>query len=146
MSATQAPAACRQHLHFDALIQRVRKRFEKLPEQRRCPYFSLADTLMAGLALFSLKDPSLLAFCGRAVDHNLRSVFGLKAIPSDTQMREILDDVRPRPPPPRLQGRLSPAAARQGPGGLCLPRRLLPGGPGRRRILLLRRRSTATTA
>src|SRR5262249_31900956 len=50
---------------------------------------------MAGLALFSLKDPSLLAFCGRALDHNLRSVFGLKAIPSDTQMREILDEVHP---------------------------------------------------
>jgi hypothetical protein len=59
------------------------------------PSFPLADTLMAGLALFSLKDPSLLAFCGRAPDHNLRSVFGLKAIPSDTQMRAILDEVRP---------------------------------------------------
>ena len=51
---------------------------------------------MAGLALFSLKDPSLLAFCGRALDHNLRSVFGLQAIPSDTQMREILDEVDPQ--------------------------------------------------
>src|SRR4051794_34800484 len=85
----------RRHLHFDALIPRVRKRFEKLPEQRRCPAFGLADTLMAGLALFCLKDPSLLAFCRRPVDHNLRSVFGLKAIPSDTQMRAILDDVNP---------------------------------------------------
>ena len=50
---------------------------------------------MAGLALFCLKDPSLLAFCRRAVDHNLRRVFGLAAIPSDTQMREILDEVDP---------------------------------------------------
>ena len=50
---------------------------------------------MAGLALFSLKDSSLLAFCGRALDHNLRSVFGLQSIPSDTQMREILDPVDP---------------------------------------------------
>jgi hypothetical protein len=85
----------RRHLHVDALLQRVRHRFEKLPEQRRCPAFSLADTLMAGLALFSLKDPSLLAFCRRPVDHNLRSVFGLQAIPSDTQLRTILDDVDP---------------------------------------------------
>jgi hypothetical protein len=85
----------RQHLHFDALMQLARRGFEKLPEQRRCPAFSLADTLMAGLALFSLKDPSLLAFCRRALDYNLRSVFGLKAIPSDTQMREILDEVHP---------------------------------------------------
>jgi hypothetical protein len=85
----------RRHLHFDALVSRARRRFEQLPEQRRAPAFSLADVLMAGLALFSLKDPSLLAFCRRALDHNLRSVFGLSAVPSDTQMRTILDDVHP---------------------------------------------------
>ena len=85
----------RRHLHFDALIQRARQRFETFTEQRRCPSFPLADSLMAGLALFCLKDPSLLAFCGRSVDHNLRSVFGLNAVPSDTQMREILDAVDP---------------------------------------------------
>jgi hypothetical protein len=85
----------RRHLHFDALIHRVRKRFETVAEQRRCPSFPLADTLMAGLAVFSLKDPSLLAFCSRAKDHNLGTVFGLKTIPSDTQMREILDEVQP---------------------------------------------------
>src|SRR4051794_23993532 len=85
----------RGHLHFDALLALVRQRFEDLPEQRRQPHFSLADTLMAGLALFALKDPSLLAFTSRALDHNLRRVFGLQAIPSDTQMRAILDDVDP---------------------------------------------------
>src|SRR5271154_7293434 len=95
MSQTTSQGRQRRHLHFDALVPLVRQGFEKLPEQRRCPTFPLADTLMAGLALFSLKDPSLLAFCGRALDHNLRSVFGLKAIPSDTQMREILDEVAP---------------------------------------------------
>src|SRR5215813_1634608 len=85
----------RRYLHFDALVQLARRRFERIAEKRRRPGFSLPDTLMAGLALFSLKDPSLLAFCRRAVDHNLRSVFGLAAIPSDTQMREILDEVDP---------------------------------------------------
>src|SRR5271170_4391918 len=92
---TTAPPRLRRHLHFDALVLLARRAFDKLPEQRRCPAFSLADTLMAGLALFSLKDPSLLAFQRRAVDHNLRSVFGLKAIPCDTQMRTILDEVDP---------------------------------------------------
>jgi hypothetical protein len=85
----------RRHLHFDALIHLVRHRFETFSESRRCPTFLLADTLMAGLALFSLKDPSLLAFCDRVVDHNLRSVFGLQAVPSDTQIREILDTIDP---------------------------------------------------
>lgn len=95
MSQTASQRRQRRHLHFDALIQRVRKRFEVLAEQRRCPSFPLADTLMAGLAVFSLKDASLLAFCSRALDHNLHSVFGLASIPSDTQMREILDEVSP---------------------------------------------------
>src|SRR5947199_10800598 len=96
-------AAPRRHLHFDALIQRVRQRVESLPEQRRCPAFPLADTLMAGLALFALKDPSLLAFCGRSPDHNLRSVFGLQTIPSDTQLRAILDEVLPDQVGPAFQ-------------------------------------------
>jgi hypothetical protein len=95
MNATACLRRQRRHLHFDALIRRVRKRFETLSEQRRSPSFPLADTLMAGLAVFSLKDPSLLAFCSRARDHNLGTVFGLKEIPSDTQMREILDEVPP---------------------------------------------------
>src|SRR3954466_8473713 len=58
---TTALPRLRRHLHFDALILLARRAFDRLPEQRRCPAFSLADTLMAGLALFSLKDPSLLA-------------------------------------------------------------------------------------
>lgn len=95
MHPTPPRPRLRRHLHYDALVQLCRHRFEQLPEQRRCPTFSLADTLMAGLALFSLKDPSLLAFQRRALDHNLHSVFGLKAIPCDTQMRTILDEVDP---------------------------------------------------
>jgi hypothetical protein len=95
LPAHPSPARPRAYLHFDALVQRLRQRFETLPEPRRCPNFSLADTLMAGLALFSLKDPSLLAFSQRALDHNLQNVFGLQAVPSDTQMRVILDDVDP---------------------------------------------------
>jgi hypothetical protein len=95
MSQSGALPRQRAHLHFDALIKQVRQRFEQLPDQRRDPDFSLADTLMAGLALFSLKDPSLLAFCRRRVDDNLRRVFGLEAIPSDTQFREIADEVPP---------------------------------------------------
>src|SRR3954451_2881110 len=96
MPQAATPPRQRRHLHFDALVQLVRQRFARLPEQRRCPDFSLTDTLTAGLALFSLKDSSLLAFCRRARDHNLRSVFGLQAIPSDTQLRTI--------PPSRRRG------------------------------------------
>ena len=94
-ATTAAPPRLRQQLHFDALVQRLRQRFAKLPEPRRDPTFSRTDTLMAGLALFTLKDSSLLAFTHRALDHNLHRVFGLQALPSDTQMRCILDDMDP---------------------------------------------------
>jgi hypothetical protein len=95
MSGTASSRRQRRHLHFDALLGLARQHFAQIPEQRRCPDFSLADALMAGLALFSLKDPSLLAFQRRALDHNLRRLFGLQAVPSDTQLRAILDDVSP---------------------------------------------------
>src|SRR5437660_251330 len=95
MCKTTSERHQRQHLHFDALVQLARQSFERIADRRRSPAFSLSDALMSGLAVFSLKDPSLLAFCRRTVDHNLGSVFGLKAIPSDTQMREILDEVDP---------------------------------------------------
>src|SRR4051794_6556165 len=95
MSKATSQRRQRRHLHFDALVQLARKRFDRIPDWRRDPDFSLTDTLMAGLAVFSLKDPSLLAFQRRALDHNLRSVFGLKAVPCDTQMRTNLDEVDP---------------------------------------------------
>ena len=56
----------------------------------------LVDALMSGFAMFSLKDPSLLAFDQRrAKPENLRQVFGIEKIPSDTQLRVILDEVKP---------------------------------------------------
>lgn len=93
MSNSTSPYRLRKHLHFDALIRLARERFEKIPDSRRCPLYSLPDILMSGLAMFSLKDPSLLAFQSRARDGNLASIFGLEVIPSDTQEREVLDEV-----------------------------------------------------
>ena len=56
----------------------------------------MADALMSGFAMFSLKDPSLLAFDGRRkTDSNLKSIYGIERVPCDTQMRTILDDVEP---------------------------------------------------
>ena len=46
--------------------------------------------------MFSLKDPSLLAFDERrATDSNLKSIYSIAHVPGDTQMRTILDDVEP---------------------------------------------------
>jgi hypothetical protein len=87
----------RKHLSADALYELLQIGFEKIPDHRRrkCP-ISLADALMSAFAMFSLKDPSLLAFEDRRNDDNMRNLFGIAHVPSDTHLREILDPVEPR--------------------------------------------------
>lgn len=51
---------------------------------------------MSGFGMFSLKDSSLLEFDDRRTkDENLRRIYGLEKVPSDSQMRTILDPVSP---------------------------------------------------
>lgn len=88
----------RKHLNADALLATMRAGFEKVRDNRPGKVeHTLADTLMAGFAMFSLKDPSLLAFDERRFTepHNLKTIHGMSTIPSDTSMREILDLVEP---------------------------------------------------
>jgi len=89
--------ATNKSLSADSLFALMRSRFEQVPDQRaENAKISLPDALMSGFALFSLKDPSLLAFDGRrTTDSNLQSIYGIGHVPSDTQMRIILDDVEP---------------------------------------------------
>jgi hypothetical protein len=90
----------RKHLSADALVSLVRTNFENLPDPRPGkPTIPLADALMSAFALFALKDPSLLAFDQRRADDNLCSLYHIDRVPSDTQMRAILDQV----PPERLR-------------------------------------------
>lgn len=60
----------------------------------------MSDCLMSGLALFSLKYPSLLKFDNDRADdiiqHNLRSLYGIRNVPCDTYLRERLDQMPPR--------------------------------------------------
>jgi hypothetical protein len=92
---TKEKPILRKHLNADALREKLRKRFESIEDTRVNPDISLPDALMSGFAVFALKDPSLLAFDERRQDpqSNLYSVFGIQRAPSDSQMREILDDV-----------------------------------------------------
>jgi hypothetical protein len=86
----------RKHLSADALYALVGRSFAQVPDPRRpgSP-IPLGDALMSAFALFALKDPSLLAFDHRRGDGNLKALFGIGQIPSDTQMRDILDEVDP---------------------------------------------------
>ena len=87
----------RKHLSADALFRLLRTEFKVIPDPRPEPKIALADALMAGFAVFALKAPSLLAFENerRANEFNMKGIFGLKAVPCDTQMRTILDEVEP---------------------------------------------------
>jgi len=83
-------------LSADALYALVKTSFAALPDHRPGqPTVPLADALLSAFALFALKDPSLLAFDARRHDANLKALFGIGQIPSDTRMREILDPVDP---------------------------------------------------
>jgi hypothetical protein len=89
--------AANKLLSADRLFALVRANFEQVTDQRaENAKISMSDALMSGFAMFSLKDPSLLAFDERrTTDSNLGSIYGVEEVPGDTQMRTILDDVAP---------------------------------------------------
>jgi len=90
----------RKHLSASGLFELVRQSFDKIKDSRAANIsIGLKDALMSGFALFSLKDSSLLAFEQRRQDEakvgNLKQVYGIEEVPSDSQMRTILDEVEP---------------------------------------------------
>jgi len=88
----------RKHLSADSLFRLLRDRFERMNDPRAHDAFiPLRDALMSGFAMFSLKDPSLLAFDQRRRDpnDNFRTIYGINVVPCDSQMRTILDPVDP---------------------------------------------------
>lgn len=87
-------------LSCKTLVGIVRSSFSKIKEDGlRVRSLSLVDCLMSGYAVFGLKYPSLLQFDEsyreKTTRHNLRQVYGIEKAPSDTQMRERLDEVFP---------------------------------------------------
>ena len=88
----------RKQLNADALLSTMKTGFDKIKDHRPGNVqHTLGDTLMAGFAMFSLKDASLLAFDDRRITapHNIMTIYGMGSIPCDTSMREILDGVDP---------------------------------------------------
>jgi hypothetical protein len=63
--------------------------------QKERAQIAIEDFYLSALALFFLQDPSVLEFQRRFADelqaNNLRTVFGIQQIPSDTHLREVLD-------------------------------------------------------
>jgi len=90
----------RKFLCADALISAVYHQFRKILDPRELPgtvAISFTDVLMSGLAIFGLKFPSLLQYDQNreTLDDNLRNLYHINRPPSDTYLRERLDELDP---------------------------------------------------
>ena len=111
---------------IDELIKLVREGFMSIKDHRKYnSTYSLGDLLSAGFAIFSLKDPSLLAFrqqfAGRS--ENLKRIYGIEQIPEDAALREGLDGVAPT----ALQAQFKPLVDRLRQEGMVQKRQVLDG-------------------
>jgi hypothetical protein len=93
-------AKLQQALTFDHLMRSLDEQFQTFPDYRtgNAVSYQLPDVLKAAFAMFSLKSPSLLDFKTQstAEEKNLHTIFRIQGtIPSDNQMRGILDPIDP---------------------------------------------------
>lgn len=95
----------RKHLSAKGLLGLAREEFKKINPRklvkRTTKPIELVDCLMSGLAIFSLKFPSLLQFEEQSkqvnlIKRNLKTLYQIEQVPSDTYLRERLDEVNPR--------------------------------------------------
>jgi hypothetical protein len=84
---------------MDSMIELLSRRFERIPDQRGSQQikYQQHDTLMSGFAMMFFQHGSLLQFQRQMKRKkqrcNLETIFGVRQVPSDRQMREILDGV-----------------------------------------------------
>lgn len=87
----------------DILIQHMRSFFETVEDPRASnTSFRLADVLLSAFAVFFFKYESLLEFDVEThselaerdpIQHNLKAIFGVKKVISDSGLRKVLDQV-----------------------------------------------------
>lgn len=93
--------AVRKFLCADTLISDIHRWFQKISDPRKLARnvsISFTDVLMSGLAVFGLKFPSLLKYDQNrdTLDRNLLSLYHIGQPPSDSYMRERLDELDPQ--------------------------------------------------
>ncbi len=85
-------------LKIDQLLEYTKDRFARFKDNRgKNKQYGIGDSLQSGLAIFSLKDSSLLEFNKRLTKRkdNLKRVFKIDRVPPDETMREIIDEINP---------------------------------------------------
>ncbi len=88
--------ASHEALSFDRMYGELHAGFSQVKDHRsKNSSYALADIVSAAFAMFSLKSASLLDFSlrSRQEDTNLLAVYKIEKLCSDTQMREVLDQV-----------------------------------------------------
>ena len=89
----------KKHLSFSALRKTLSGFFENIDDRRQAGKidYSLHDCLMSALAMMFFQDPSVLSFQRRMQDkmqsNNLKTMFGVNTIPSDSSLRQSMDAV-----------------------------------------------------
>ena len=89
----------KKHLSFSALRKALSALFKQIDDTRQAGKidFSLHDCLMSALAMMFFQDPSLLSFQQRMQDRlqsfNLKTMFAVNNIPTDSVLRQTLDAV-----------------------------------------------------
>jgi hypothetical protein len=73
----------------------ARRRFESVADDRgeaSCRY-SMADTLMGAYSIFATEESSILSFENLHRELHIEKPFGIDQVPSNKQIREILDGI-----------------------------------------------------
>ena len=89
----------KKHLNFSGLRQVLSVTFSSLSDKRQTAKtdYSIHDTMMSGFACMFFQDPSLVQFQERLREarqrDNLQTMFAVKNIPKDNQMRTVIDEV-----------------------------------------------------
>lgn len=90
-----------QEFSVDALVERVQKTFDELPDARagKNTVYEMKDAALGAFSVFFTQSPSFLAHQQEMERtkgcSNARSLFGMEQIPSDPQIRNLLDPVAP---------------------------------------------------
>ncbi len=88
-------------LTFEGMVQQVRASFAALPEHRggEKTTYTIQDAAASAFSVFFMQSPSFLAhqrdMQRKQGRHNAATLFGVEQIPSDPQIRNLLDPIAP---------------------------------------------------
>ena len=90
-----------KRLKFQAMLDGLRQNLEEVPEHRsgRNTQYEIADAGLGAFSVFYMQSPSFLAhqrdMQRKKGQNNAQGLFGVERIPSDGQIRNLLDPVEP---------------------------------------------------